>query len=75
MIRLCSFFSFHFRQNDEKQRILTSGATINYRTVFPYADAIIHDIIQVEPSNVVVTNATDTLLFNSKMPDRTSRAY
>jgi len=69
------FFSFHLRQKAEKQCLLTSGTTISYHTVLPYAHAIKNDIIQIESSNVVDTNATDTLLFNGTMPDRTFRMY
>jgi len=67
------FFSFHLRQNDEKRCLLTSGTTISYQTVFPYAHAIKNDIIQIESSDVVDTNTTDILLFNGAMPDRTFR--
>ncbi len=69
------FFSFHFRKNEEKQSFLTSGTTINYRTISPYADVIKDDIIQVESPDVVDANTTDSVLFNGTMPDRTTRMY
>ncbi|UJR25399.1 hypothetical protein I4U23_006746 [Adineta vaga] len=59
--------------NDERKPILTSGTRIIYHTPLsiPYSDVIHHDHIQVASSNVVEENASDTLLFNGTMPDRT----
>jgi hypothetical protein len=75
MLRLSIFLFFHLRRNKEIQRFSTSAATINYHTASPYAHAIKNDIIQLESSDVVDTNATDTLVFNGTMPDRTTSMY
>ena len=65
-----------FRRNDEKKPLLTSGTTtINYKTILtipiPYAHVIRDDKIQIESSDVVDTNTTDTyLLFNGTISDQ-----
>ena len=63
-----------YRQNDEKKHLLRSGTTtINYQTILtiPYAHVIRDDKIQIESSNVVDANTTDTyLLFNGTLPDQ-----
>ena len=63
-----------FRENDEKKSLLRSGSTaINYRTILtiPYAHVIRDDKIQIESTNIVEADATDTyLLFDGTISDQ-----
>ncbi len=70
---LSFYIFFNFSQNGEKKPLLSSGTAISYRTALsiPYAHVIRDDNIQTESSNVVEASATDILLFNGTMPDRT----